>query len=225
MVSVVLGYVLSVLLLLFSFGAIKFDITLYNLISLGGIFATFGSAFLGTSIIFEQRSENRVKENLKIFYLDILKDDKVWIRWSFLKRKRTIDLLNKKKFTTILTNPPIPFDVGSHEITVSLPTVTKDFFDLPIFRHYYQMLKYSKAFHTTVNRKSSKDERYSETFNDIGQAVMAFECTKDILKHSCIYRVVHFFRHFSIGLIIFAILMIVTIYKFDIHSLFEKLFG
>ena len=45
-----------------------------------------------------------------------------------------------------LKNPTIPFDVGTHKIEVNLQTVARDFFDLPVFKHYFKMLKYDRAF-------------------------------------------------------------------------------
>lgn len=139
----VLFYLLALLILIVAFFSI--DTTrLFDYISLASIFATFGSALLGATVIFEQKSEQRVKENVEIWYLKILEQEEKWTRWAFLKRKKTKRLFDNKKNTFKLENPEIPFDVGSHVIKVKLPTLAEDFFDLPVFKDFLKMVRFEK---------------------------------------------------------------------------------
>lgn len=200
-------YILSALLLISCFIVIDEKMNLFNLISYGGIFATFGSALLATTVIFEQKSEQRVRDNIGIFYNEIIKV-KQWRRWEFLERRKTKKLLDKKNNSMILSNPEIPFDVGSHTITINLPTVAKDFFDLPVFSDYYKLRRFDKAFHTTAFRKIS-DGKDNVVEEEKGNDIMSYQCVKDILKHACIYRSASLIKHFSIGMIIFSIFMVI----------------
>lgn len=208
----ILFYLFALLILKFTFFSID-TIRLFDYISLASIFATFGSALLGTTIIFEQKSEQRVKENVGIFYLKILEQEEKWTRWAFLKRKKTKSLFDNMKNTFILENPEIPFDVGSHIIKVKLPTVAEDFFDLPVFNDFFKMVRFDKLFHTKANRGDLELDKTE--FKDIGNYILSYQCIKDTLKQACIYRIASYFKHFSIGLIIFSILSIL------LHPIFK----
>lgn len=201
----VLFYLLALLILIVAFFSI--DTTrLFDYISLASIFATFGSALLGATVIFEQKSEQRVKENVEIWYLKILEQEEKWTRWAFLKRKKTKRLFDNKKNTFKLENPEIPFDVGSHVIKVKLPTVAEDFFDLPVFKDFLKMVRFDKLFYTKANRGDLEFDKLE--FKDLGAYILSYQCIKDILKQACIYRIASYFKHFSIGLIVFGILSI-----------------
>lgn len=202
----VLFYLLALLILIVTFfGSFKKE--LFDYISLASIFATFGSALLGTTVIFEQKSEQRVKENVEIWYLKIIKEEEKWTRWAFLKRKKTKKLFDNKKNTLTLKNPEISFDVGSHEIKVNLPTVAEDFFDLPVFKDFIKIVRFDKSIYTKANRGDLDFDKLG--FKDLGAYILSYECVKDILKQACIYRIASYFKHFSIGLIVFGILSIV----------------
>jgi hypothetical protein len=197
-------YLLAGLIIYFTFGKVGKSTDLFNLISLAGIFATFGSALLGTTVIFEQKCERRVLENVEIFFKDIVKS-KHWKRWGFLNRQKTITLLNNNKRTMILRNPKLPYDVGTHKIEINLPTVVEDFFDLPIFKDYFLMRKFDKSFHTLAYREIEEGKVLEE---EKGDNILSYECVKDILKHACIYRIATYVRHFSIAVIIFSISLV-----------------
>lgn len=91
-------YIMAGLLILLLF-AVTFKsinpklISLYDIVSFGGICATFGSALLATVVIYEQKNEQQIKENVGILFEKIFEQEK-WTRWSFLDRRYVLRCLD-----------------------------------------------------------------------------------------------------------------------------------
>ena len=112
-------------------------------ISLGAIFTTFSSAIIALISNVQSSKLNRVLTNIDILFIDILKTKK-WVRWAFLKRTSKENLFNDRSLHYKLENPQIDFNVGSHNISIDIPTIEDDFYDLPCIFNLYTIKKYKK---------------------------------------------------------------------------------
>lgn len=122
---------------------------LQNTITLGSIFATFGSAIVAVASLYCNDFYVRFSDNAFVLQNELLNNEK-WIRWTFVKRKSKKRLLDTGNFVQVLQNAKIEFQLGSHGITIFIPTVRADFDDLPIFQQFFLMRKYSKQYETNL---------------------------------------------------------------------------
>lgn len=153
--------------------------TLENTIALGSIFATFGSAIVAAASLFCNDCYIKFSDNVLILQNDLLKNEK-WTRWTFIKRKSKKRLLDSGNLTQVLHNAQIEFQLGSHWITISLPTVKADFDDLPIFKFFLKMKRYSKQYETNLcNHATSEDTN----------AFFLWDCVYDIYLQIVLYQI------------------------------------
>lgn len=164
----------------------KSDLNLANTISLGAIFATFGSAIISIIVLLQSDKSNRILSNVDILFSDILHEEK-WTRWPFIKRYDAYTLLDGEITSNILKNPYIIFNVGSHDIDIPIPTTQEDFYDLPSFHIFKQMKIYSNHFKTNIiNRPDTISDNH---FSDIGDYYWAWNCLYDIWKNVMYFKV------------------------------------
>lgn len=173
-------------------------------LSIGAILASFGSSLIAFGNMFINDKYKRVRENVDILFNDILKQES-WRRWPFLKRKYSTKLLNSDTLQYEVSNPEIPFEVGTHKIQLIVPTVFEDFFDLPIFQLYYRAKRFQKSFLTKNTREDEKDNDKEEK----SKQFMTFLCLYDVLQSIVIFRLARFLIHFGIGLIFSSILFVI----------------
>jgi hypothetical protein len=195
-------YIIGISVSFFTFAFTGTQLDYVGILSQGAILATFGSALITVSDIFERDRLERVKLNNKILYDDI-KHIKQWTRWPFLPRKASEKLLDDNSINIDLQNPKEEFDVGTHKIKVILPTVLEDFFDLPIFKDFRTMRQYESAFKTKYNR----DIKEKGSNITIHNSYFKYMCVYDILRSACIFRLARILKHFSIALIIGSVLI------------------
>lgn len=112
---------------------------LSDTIALGSIFATFGSSLVAVFSLTMGSTYDRFLSNINTLFKE-LDPEKAWFRWAFIKRKSHQILYNGEYAYQELTNAKIYFDVGSHKIDMFLPTIKEDFFDLPNWKSWGQML-------------------------------------------------------------------------------------
>lgn len=161
-------------------------ITLANTISLGAILATFGAAIISSIVLIQTDKSNRILLNVDILFLQILKKDK-WTRWPFIKRSSIKKLLDDSFTLCEVTNPTIPFNVGTHIIDISIPTVKEDFFDFPILFNSGKMVKFNKQFKTfVVNGRSTFNE---PGFSDIDDYGLCWDCLYDIWRNVLLFKI------------------------------------
>jgi hypothetical protein len=99
-----------------------------SLLSVGAMLATFGSVISTIGLVSQNDLYERIKTNINILKIDILKDgDNPWRRWPFLTRFSKNKLLDNKQQQLILNNHRVSFNVGTHTINVDMPTVQEDF--------------------------------------------------------------------------------------------------
>ena len=194
---------ITIILSYFIFNLLKSKISIETILSTGAIVATFGSAMSAIGSLFEKDLTKRVFLNIDILYRDILKDEEPWRRWPFLKRKDKSLLLNKNKLQSSLKNPKIPLDVGTHKIEVELPTVQEDFFDLGLFKNYFNLFRYRRAAKTYYFRK--KEEK-KENETDGFDYLMEYECLFDIWKSIYLFRISRYILIIGVGFIFSSIM-------------------
>lgn len=176
-----------------------------NIISLGAIIATFGSALIAVGQVIERDKYDRILRNVDIYYKDIAKE-KPWRRWQFLNRTSKSRVYGNNVIQTTLQNPNMRFDVGSHEIEVYLPTVLEDFYDLPAFECYYVMAKNKKHFLTNATKNNIDLDGPS--------GYMGLCCLYDIWKSVILFRLSRYITKTGILIILSSIMF--TVY----YSLF-----
>lgn len=153
--------------------------TLENTIALGSIFATFGSAIVAAASLFSNDCYIRFSDNVQVLQNDLLKNER-WIRWTFIKRQSRKRLLDSGHFVQVLYNAQVEFQLGSHSITIPLPTVKADFEDLPISKFFIKMICSSKQYETYLCN------HVHETDAD---AYFLWDCVYDIYLQIVIYQI------------------------------------
>lgn len=171
-----------------------------TILSCGAIIASFGSALAAAGTIWAGDYNHRVALSIEILYRDILKQE-AWRRWPFLPRKSTYTLLSGEKQVSHLNNPIITLNVGSHLIKPTLPTVSDDFFDLPILDNLYPLLRFRSASRTFISSKESTSTIEGTGFTRNAHS-MVYECLLDIWISVCVIRLSRYLIHSGIALII-----------------------
>jgi hypothetical protein len=205
-------YVIAWLAAYFTLSLPEARINVTALLSSGAIVATFGAAISGLGATWERDLINRVLENVGIFYDSIIESER-WKRWGFLPRRSMRKLLTGETHEGVLVNPKIPLDVGTHTIRIDLPTVYADFFDLPVWRNWRQLVRYRNACHTCLSRRS-RDQVNAQTQLVPMKEYMAYECLLDTWTSIVKFRVARYALHLGSALTIAAIVVV----AFDIAA-------
>lgn len=153
--------------------------SLQNTIALGSIFATFGSAIVAVASLCCNDFYVRFSDNVLVLQNKLLKEEQ-WTRWTFVKRKSKKRLLDKDNYMQILNNAQIEFNLGSHIVSIFVPTVRADFDDLPIFHQFFLMKKYNKQYETNLCNHASPEESY---------AFFIWDCIFDIYMQIVYYKI------------------------------------
>ena len=166
-------------------------------ISLGSIFATFGSSIVAVFSITMSNYYERFCTNIEILYSNICPDCK-WYRWPFIKRESHNVLFNKELTYQILKNATFTFNVGSHEITIDLPTVREDFYDLQNWKFFITMKKEYKHYESYILKN----------IKEPAEALMIWDCILDNYRSIAIYKIAKLFivvgESFILSSILFA---------------------
>lgn len=181
--------------------------SLVTLLSSGAILATFGSAIATLGGVWERDLVGRICMNVDIFYKDIFKQEP-WRRWPFVPRSDEQHLLNGNILLKTLKNPEIPFDVGTHTIKVSLPTVLEDFFDLPLRKNFLALARFRSAAVTTLDRKKSAQTKLGENLPKGLSAFdeyIAYECLHDTWRSILVFRVARYATHLGASLTVSSV--------------------
>lgn len=185
-----LSRIVKLLFMLFSFCITVFltylifeqciaDATLVNCIPLGSIFATFGSAVISVISLYCNKQISLFQENIFALHEQI-PDLIAWKRWPFLKRYNREKTGVFRHNYYILKNPQITFNGKNYCMTISLPTCTADFYDLPIVFNIIKMMCFHKSFMKSVIRRQNMQEH---------KDIFSFYCILEIYKNIIKYKV------------------------------------
>lgn len=111
-------------------------------ISLGAIFATFGSAVVAIYSLYCNEQLRKFHEVLDTLQKSLLKNIS-WTRWQFLKRYHIVRHLHQY-YCYCLVNPSITFHYNEENLCLYLPYIKEDFYDFPIFFSYCKILCFRK---------------------------------------------------------------------------------
>ena len=113
-------------------------------ISLGAIFATFGSAIIAIYSLYCNEQLRRFHDTIDILQTSLLKTF-TWNRWQFLKRYH-IAKHSQHYVCYCLINPSITFQNGKRNLELFIPYSKEDFYELPIYVSYFSILKFQKNY-------------------------------------------------------------------------------
>ncbi|MDE6015030.1 MAG: hypothetical protein K2H41_04910 [Acetatifactor sp.] len=171
-------------------GCIK-DNTLNEMISLGAVFATFGSAAIS---IFSLNCNEQIihfQNNISILQNNLIKTEK-WSRWRFLKKieKRELGFCEVK-------TPKIHFYKQSKKLSIPIPTDISDFKDISVGWYYFRFLLFSPSYltHLSIEMSSLKET----------DAFLIFRCLKDIYQSILCFKVSNFFIWVGSGFILSSV--------------------
>lgn len=206
-------YFLVFILVKICFDKVNIQKCMVEYLGIGSMFATFGAAIVALGLTFLEDNVARVRENIDIFYKEIWKQAP-WRRWPFLKRKERTDLFGERTIFLDLRNPEIPFDVGTHEIRISVPTVFEDFYDLPVWTNYWQSSRHCKAILTKLFRDLQEiPDTENEKRELLNTKMYSILCLRDVWYCILRYRVSKYVIHSGIAFILFSIMLTVLMIK------------
>lgn len=156
---------------------ISIEHKLSDTIALGSIFATFGSSIVAIFSITLTNIYDRFNNNLHILFTELTPENK-WHRWPFVKRQSHSKLYNDKLTYQELKNAVVTFQVGSHPISISLPTIREDFYDLHNWKCFLTMILEIKNYESYVLNE----------FNVPAKSLMIWDCVFDNFKSIAIYK-------------------------------------
>lgn len=121
------------------------DDKLSDMIALGAVFATFGSAVISVFSLYCSQMMNNFHNNLVILQNKLISGN-TWRRWGFLRRIKKQRIGWGKYNFYVLKNPQICFETNYNKIQVPIPTDISDFQDISVGWYYLQLVVFSKSF-------------------------------------------------------------------------------
>lgn len=148
-------------------------------ISLGAIFATFGSAVISVCSLYCNEQMNLFQENLNIMHNQIPQLNS-WQRWPFIRRHSKEKTSSKHYDYYILMNPLIVFRSTDLKLAVPIPSCTIDFKDLPIIRNFVKMLLFQRHYAKAIFHSGSTEQQTD---------LFMFHCILMIYKNIIRYKI------------------------------------
>ena len=156
-------------------------IALSECISLGSIFATFGSALIAVFSLSSAQQLSDFEDKISIINEEFARQKfPNWKRWEFLPRYSREKLSNGDYKYFILRNASLCFVFEQKELSIAIPTVRKDFIDLPIFRNWLRMCKHKRTYISYVYMNECRDE------------LVIWDCLHSIYNNIILYRFCQF---------------------------------
>lgn len=173
------------------------NIPLSDCISLGSIFATFGSAVIAVLSLTSSSQISSFEQKLTVLKCQFSAYEiSKWIRWDFLPRQSRERIQKGQYKYYRLDNPTLCFEIESKTLKLPIPTVRKDFRDLPIFPAWLKMCRYKSSYRAYIYKK--------ECISDY----LVWDCLFSMYRNIIIYRISEFFvwvgATFIITSIVFA---------------------
>lgn len=158
---------------------------LYDVISLGAVFATLGSTLVSIASLLCNKYYETFSECLNIFK-DELSRKNVNYNWLFLKNHEIIKISKNEYLSYQSSNPKVFFEIGAVNLVIEVPVQKKDFYELELLKKIIQM-KVSRKIYVTYLFK------HADTIMESGMYV--WECVYHILCSAFLYKI---FRDFII---------------------------
>lgn len=158
------------------------NIPLSDCISLGSIFATFGSSVIAVLTLTSSSQISSFEQKLAILKEHFSPHKaSAWIRWEFLPRLSR-DRIRKGQYNYYrLDNPKLCFEIGTSKLSLPIPTVRKDFRDLPILSAWWKMCRYKSSYRIHIYKK------------DCVSDFLVWNCLMSMYENIIVYRISEFF--------------------------------
>lgn len=202
-VTISLG-IFAGLILVISFNGLEFN---QNQILTGlAIAFTLAVSILTIADMYEKNYVERFHRNVRIFFKDIRKEDP-WERWNFTPRTVVMTSSEGKSFAGQETNPKFTYEWGDKKMSIQLPTVPEDCFDLPIKRDLKLIVKNRDEY---IKYHLTEDNVY-----EVGLKNSELYCLIDILRTSKDIVLMRYIKEFSTATI-FGASICTAIYLFNV---------
>lgn len=170
---------------------------LSDCISLGSIFATFGSAVIAVLSLASSSQILSFEQKLTVLKAQFSTYEiSKWIRWDFLPRQSRERIQKGQYKYYRLDNAMLCFEMESRTLTLPIPTVRKDFRDLPIFPAWLKMCRYKIDYRAYIYKKKCISD------------FLVWDCLFSMYRNIILYRISEFFvwvgATFVITSIVFA---------------------
>lgn len=166
--------------------------TLNEMISLGAVFATFGSAAISIFSLSCNEQINYFQNNLLIIQNSLIKTEE-WNRWRFLKKIEK----RKQGFCEVKT-PYINFYKQSKKIRIPLPTDLSDFKDISVGWNYFYLLFFLPSYFAYFSVEIPSQQE--------AEAFLVFQCLKNIYQNILCFKISNFFIWVGSGFILSSVL-------------------
>lgn len=177
------------------------SVSLSDCISLGSIFATFGSAVIAVLSLTSSNQLSSFEKKLTVLMEQFATNKKAkWIRWEFLPRQSRTRVPKGKYEYYRLDNASLCFEVDSDKLNLPIPTVRKDFRDLPILFAWLKMYRYQSSYRIYVQKK--------ECIADF----LIWNCLFSMYQNIIVYLISEFFIWIGATFVINSI-----VYAFSYH--------
>jgi hypothetical protein len=166
-------------------------------ISLGSIFATFGSAVIAVLSLTSSSQISSFDQKLAILQYQFSTDKtSKWMRWEFLPRQSRKHIQKRQYQYYRLDNAELCFEIENKKISLPIPTCRKDFIDLSIFSAWWKMCRYKSSYSAYIYKR------------DCIADFLIWNCLHSMYKNIILYRISEFFisigAAFIINSIVFA---------------------
>lgn len=177
------------------------NIPLSDCISLGSIFATFGSAVISVLTLTSSSQISSFEQKLAVLKGHFsTHETSAWIRWEFLPRLSREHIRKGQYNYYRLDNPTLCFEIGASKIILPIPTVRKDFRDLPIFSAWWKMCRYKSGYRVHIYKKGCISD------------FLVWDCLMSMYENIIVYRISEFFVWVGATFVINSI-----VYAFNFH--------
>lgn len=177
------------------------NIPLSECISLGSIFATFGSAVIAVLTLTSSSQISSFEQKLTVLKGQFSTlETSAWIRWEFLPRLSR-ERIRKGQYNYYrLDNATLCFEMETSKLSLPIPTVRKDFRDLPIFSAWWKMCRYKSGYRAHIHKKGCISD------------FLVWDCLMSMYRNIIIYRISEFFVWVGATFVINSV-----VYAFSYH--------
>lgn len=171
---------------------------LFDTISLGAVFATFGSTLVSiASLLCNKYYDDFI--SCRDTFINELTVQNIKLNWLFLKKHEVIKKSKNEYVSYQASNPKVIFHLGAVNLSIEVPIQKKDFYELELFQRILKM-KVSKKIYVMYLLN------YADSVMESGLYI--WECIYNILCNALSYR---FYRDLIItGTIFFISGLIIT---------------